>query len=663
MRLTANWFICVAAALSVSGAKAQPLASRVLVVYNTTSAASANVANHYIAQRGIPAANLCAITTTATEAILASDYTNVIKTPIRNCLNALGRQNILYIVFTYDTPFALDGYPIRYSVDQYVADIWDQYTTKQFDPQPTGTHGYYGDTQNMGNSYAPFLTLASYRSNAKAQLIYSVWRLDGSSEAIASALVDKAMQAEATGGPTGVACFDRRQGDINNIGDISYGDVEWGMHKAAEFSSRAGFSVIEDSNGEEIGTAPAPSSCGNTALYAGWYSYNTYNDVFTWVPGAIGFHVDSASALNPRAGTNWVANALNHGITVTSGSVTEPYEYGIVRAGGLYRNLLQGANVGDAFLRNTRWIKWVILNVGDPLYVPFANGRLPFNPPPAESSLAMSRIELVGGTNTSATITLAAPAPAEGTTFALTTPDPHVSVPGSVTVPAGSSKVTIPITTQSVTAGLISRIQASSGPVTLKNTIVLDPLLGGIGFSQSVVSAGITITGTVGLNDRAPVGGAVVALTSSDLSVATVPASVAVPAGLSSATFPIQTYATTVDKATTIKAKYAGAEVASDLTATRAISYGSFATQPARAGQPDLYEMFVSIPAPAGGAVVNVSVSDPAILTAPSSITIAEGSRYGNFSVFVSASAPSGSTAQLTVSYGGDSRVSTLTVQ
>ena len=38
---------------------------------------------------------------------------------------------------------------------------------------------------------------------------------------------------------------------------------------------------------------------------------------------------------------------------------------------GVVRNLLEGANVGDAFLRNTNWVRWMIVNRGDPLYRPF----------------------------------------------------------------------------------------------------------------------------------------------------------------------------------------------------------------------------------------------------------------------------------------------------
>jgi hypothetical protein len=32
-------------------------------------------------------------------------------------------------------------------------------------------------------------------------------------------------------------------------------------------------------------------------------------------------------------------------------------------------------NVGDAIFRNTAWIHWMIINIGDPLYRPFSGAR------------------------------------------------------------------------------------------------------------------------------------------------------------------------------------------------------------------------------------------------------------------------------------------------
>src|ERR1700730_12178741 len=86
----------------VAPVTAQPLNQRVLVVYNTNFADSLTVANYYVAQRGIPAGNLCAISPPSSTQINATDYVNTVKTPIQSCLTNLpnGRTNILYIVFS-----------------------------------------------------------------------------------------------------------------------------------------------------------------------------------------------------------------------------------------------------------------------------------------------------------------------------------------------------------------------------------------------------------------------------------------------------------------------------------------------------------------------------------------------------------------------------------
>ena len=81
------------------------------------------------------------------------------------------------------------------------------------------------------------------------------------------------------------------------------------------------------------------------------------------LPGAIGFHLDSASATNPHRRTTGRARALLKGITVTSGAVTEPFLEGLVHPDQIFYYLFQGANVGDAVLRGTRWLKWMIMNL------------------------------------------------------------------------------------------------------------------------------------------------------------------------------------------------------------------------------------------------------------------------------------------------------------
>lgn len=555
-------------------AQAGPLASRVLVVYVSGDADSTSIATAYASKRGIPSSNLCAVTLANPAAALlaGADWTNL-KTALRGCLDSAGRQNILYMVLAWFRPYVVDpGGGFRYySLDSYLADIWDQYTTQDFKPAPSRTHPYYADFQSQGDYYIPFQSFAAFRAQSRGPLIYSVWRLDGATTAIAGGLVDKAMAAEAAGGPIsqtiGVkanACVDMLLDPAIYL-DRGLRQGDWDLLRAGQFLTGSTlFNLITDSTTQNFGTPPAPN-CPNAGLYAGWYNYATYNDAFTWDTGAIGWDLNSASASDPRSGPTWVPNALTRGITVTAGSVAEPYLEGLPRPSGLIRNLLEGANAGDAFLRNTRWLKWQLLNVGDPLYQPFGAG----SPQPALNSLWFNVRDIVGGIQQAqGRVTLAGPAPMGGVTLNLSAASPAVIVPPAVTVAAGGTTATFLVTSSAVTSNTDAGITASNGTLSLANSVTIYPLLASLGYSANPVRGGQSTTGTVYLNASAPFGGASVQLSSDQPAVASVPASVFVAAGLGRVNFTVNSAAVTAPTTVNVTATYAGATTTLALTVT-----------------------------------------------------------------------------------------------
>lgn len=366
--------IAPVAAVCEEASAPESLASRVLVVFNRDDGGSRDVAKYYAKVRRIPEQNMCAIAPRDIVLLDWKEYISQIKMPVQKCLTGVGPANILYIVFSYDTPYRVAGPDKRlnlvFAVDQQVSDVWNQ-LSPDF-PQSRPSHPYYDNAQSKANVYQSFQSFADYRAQPDAKMIYSVWRLDAANPKLAKGLVDKAIAAEKSG-LKGLACIDRRW-PLNTIEDNGYGAGDWDLHRAADFAREAGFRVIEDANGAEFGASPAPARCDDAALFAGWYSLNQYHDVFGWNTGAIGIHIDSLSAWSPRTGTNWAANAIKKGITVTTGSVEEPGLNGLVHPSGTFRDLFQGANAGDAFLRNTQFLKWVILYMGDPLYRPFPQG-------------------------------------------------------------------------------------------------------------------------------------------------------------------------------------------------------------------------------------------------------------------------------------------------
>jgi uncharacterized protein (TIGR03790 family) len=557
-------FLCFFAPFS---ARAQnPPAQRVLVVYDPNVADSVSVANHYVASRTIPSGNMCQIGPPETPSSLSwTVFVSTVKTPVQNCLDAVGPDQILYIVLAYVRPFSVTAQNGKaYALDQYLADVWDQNAAGDAFPYPDKPHPYFAAEQPQGNSYEPFVSFADYRAGAGSLQIYSVWRLDGVTAALAEGLVDQAIAAE-TNGLAGQACLDRRLGAIAKVFDAGDGSGDWELHMAAVFAGQAGFSVTEDSNPQEFGTPPAPD-CPDAALYSGWYSLNHYNNAFTWNTGAIGFHLDSESAADPRKGSNWSANAIIHGITVTSGAMAEPYLQGMAQPDGVFLNLFEGANVGDAFLRNTMWLKWMILNMGDPLYLPFPGGLAPFNGANPQSSLVLNPQFPVGPAAATGTVVLASPAPAGGTVVNLKSSKPKTaSVPASITVPAGATTANFNIATVATTTNNFVVISASGG-TTASNTLGDVPLLGGIFSMPYSLLGGDSVTVAIVLNDYAPVGGTVVTLTNSNPAALPVPASATVAAGSYKTSFSATTNPVSANTMVTITASLNGTKTRTSVT-------------------------------------------------------------------------------------------------
>jgi len=560
-----------------AGLAQSSLASRVLVVYDPANNDSTAVAEHYQSARGVPNANMCAVPapTASTYAL----YVSTVRNPVRSCLNAVGPQNILYMLLAYiavqDVQFAV----AYYSLDSFLEDIWDQYTTRVFNPTPISVHRYYAESQSQGNSFVPFQSFANYRASARAQLIYSVWRLDGASPAIAMAQVDNATAAMAAGGPPisqvlgspANACIDMNN-TVTGVPDSGYSTANWDLYRASQILTEANnLTVITDMLGTQFGTPPSPN-CPNTGLYVGWYNYGDYNNAFTWDQGSIGWDLDSGALYNIRSGAWWGTGAIAKGITVTSGAVTEPYLEGIPRP-AVVRNLLEGANVGDAFLRNTRWLKWNLTNVGDPLYQPFPGGVPPFNAPVAANSMAIflnqsTFRQYTGGTPVAANISMAQPAPLGGLTFALSTNAAGTSFPATATIPAGQTSVLVSGSTLNVSGETDVQLTAKAGSTSVTNTISVYPLLSGVTFANNPATGGKPLAASINLFNNAPLGGVVIRLSSDTPGVAAVPATVTIGQGFIQANFNIITSPVAANTTVKITSSYAGASNTVSLTIT-----------------------------------------------------------------------------------------------
>jgi hypothetical protein len=184
----------------------------------------------------------------------------------------------------------------------------------------------------------------------------------------------------------------------------------------------------------------------------------------------------------------------------------------------------------------------------------------PQQPP---TSLTLNPTSTVGaGGSSFGTVTVASP-PSADLILPVTSSNPAVaSVPGSVTIPAGSTTGGFNIFTTSVSVQTAVTISVSGGGVTRSSTLTVNPqassspALASLTVSPTSLVGGNTSKGTVTLSGAAPSGGAAVALSSSNTNVAAVPTSVTVAAGSSTATFPVTTKGVSATTAVTLSAVY-----------------------------------------------------------------------------------------------------------
>ena len=172
-------------------------------------------------------------------------------------------------------------------------------------------------------------------------------------------------------------------------------------------------------------------------------------------------------------------------------------------------------------------------------------------------NLTVNPSSVVGGNTATGTVTLSGEAAAGGVTVTLSSDNAAATVPGSVTVTEGQISASFTINTTGVLNDVTATITATVGAVSVTDTLVVSAAgLIEVRFSPSRVRGGALTTLTVRLDSAAPPGGAVVSLTSSDPSLATIPATITIDANTFSKTVSIPTRRVSRSLATQVSATY-----------------------------------------------------------------------------------------------------------
>lgn len=370
---------------------------------------SEQVARHYIARRAVPEDNLLGLTISTNYEFYYqqsgwTDFFDEVVTPLRQALALKGTGSIDHVLLCYQVPYIVDLTQLglgKRALDSLLADpyrLGDRLTpdlptywasNAYFDPDP----GYGPDLDRFHHGY-----------HAGGQPMYLVSRLTGASADRAMELVERALYAErylalsqSSPGFSGEAYLDTRYGDYSEselsaypFGRQYYAEADRGIAYARFFFEAAGLTVRWENttNDKAIGDPLAffsdgqpATSAANALLYAGWYNYGRYFDVYDWVPGAVAVDLNSNSAryLREMMPPAFLSSALDRGLTAGAGAIAEPYLNGHPYPETLAYYLLQGYTFGEAAMAATPGLRWVTLAVGDPLYSPYRVTRSPSN--------------------------------------------------------------------------------------------------------------------------------------------------------------------------------------------------------------------------------------------------------------------------------------------
>ena len=389
----------------------------VWLVVNKNVPESRQVADHYIAKRGVPKGNVVELDLPKGEDISRADYDTKLAGPLRIALKEK-KDEAKVLVTTYGVPLRVGPQlpnedenkaleKLRPELTEARKKLAELEKNKDADPKELAdakrqvnglqnrervlTHAESNacvDSELMllwWEKYPlvrwvanPLYMQASESYRKSKPPVVLVSRLDGPSVEIAKRLVDDAIAVEKTG-LKGKAVIDARGIKFDPKGNDSghgYGGYDESMREAAALLEKAGFAVELDDK-EAVLKAGAAKG---VALYCGWYSHANFVDCCEYERGAVAWHLASSEAVTLRNPDSkvWCPNLLKKGVCATLGPVSEPYTLGFPKPAEFFGLLATGEyTLVECYARSMLFCSWMTVLVGDPLYNPYAGaGKL-----------------------------------------------------------------------------------------------------------------------------------------------------------------------------------------------------------------------------------------------------------------------------------------------
>jgi uncharacterized protein (TIGR03790 family) len=380
-RVNLRGLVCLVSlcAVGVASAEADAPNLRVVVVANSRQPESVELARFYAGQRGVPPANVVALSLPETESITWRQFVDQVWQPLQDELyrrgwlegttsrlvDRLGRRRhaptghrISYLVLCrgvplriYNDPTLLNGRKVTERFNRNDAAVDSELSLLAFPNHET--------TSLLANPLFAQDGIPSLDATA----VIKVSRLDGPDWADARRLVTSALAVEQSG------LVGRYYLDLQ--GPHREGD-DWLRSVRAQLDGLGYPGDIEDTPAN----FPPDTRFDRAALYFGWYTGSIDGPLaregFAFAPGAVAMHIHSYSAQTLHdAAAGWAGPLVARGAAATVGNVFEPYLQLTHRPNLLLRALSEGHTFGDAVYYALPALSWQAVAVGDPLYRPF----------------------------------------------------------------------------------------------------------------------------------------------------------------------------------------------------------------------------------------------------------------------------------------------------
>jgi len=281
---------------------------------------------------------------------------------------------------------------------------------------------------------------------------------------------------------------------------------------------------------------------------------------------------------------------------------------------------------------------------------------------PVLKSIVVNPSAVVGSRDVTGTVNLTAAAPKGGLEVALTSSSPAATSASTVLVEAGRATAEFSVKTSSVAAATTATFTATlAGESQTAVLTVNPPDLISLTLEPAVVIGGQSTTAIVKLDAPAPAGGITINAGTWNI-MASTPSFVTIPAGETTAKFPVSTVVADPSATDMITAYFNNVGLMTTLTIKNS-TVVSFKIAPATVygGVSGAATATLTGPTFYNGAVINVKSNNGSII-APAAVLVPGGQSSVTFAIYT-VPTTTRTTGTITVSFAGSSKSTTLTVE